>query len=317
MGSSAVRALALAAGTVAGLAIPTAAFAAPDDRPDDNGTTTAEAHAGEHADERANLGAGAQEPQPAAQQGSEGQAAAEQQTVTPASEHDDEGTHPPGNNGTIKVDGEPFDEAGSPHPDNEPHVGCVFRIDFYGFDEGSDLFADVDFVAHPPTTGGEVPLLHDEVFIGHDSNAGGGSAEGWDATAEYDLTDALAAIEPHAQQGWHVKLTIQADGSQGAETKHKVFWVTECLPAVEVFEETTTTPTTAAAAVVEEQAPAAVLGVQVERAAEVAAPAPAAEVAGREQGQALPRTGAGIGALAALGAGLVLAGRAARRAARR
>ncbi|HEV8374234.1 MAG TPA: hypothetical protein VGR68_13625, partial [Actinomycetota bacterium] len=46
--------------------------------------------------------------------------------------------NPPGNNGTIKVDGVPFDDA----PDNEPHVGCTFQVDFYGYDEG-DLFADV------------------------------------------------------------------------------------------------------------------------------------------------------------------------------
>lgn len=43
--------------------------------------------------------------------------------------------NPPGNNGTIKVDDLPFDD----HPDNEPHVGCTFQADFYGFDEG-DLF---------------------------------------------------------------------------------------------------------------------------------------------------------------------------------
>ena len=47
---------------------------------------------------------------------------------------------PPGNNGTVKIDGVEFDD----HPDNEPHVGCEFQVDFYGFDEG-DLYADVTF----------------------------------------------------------------------------------------------------------------------------------------------------------------------------
>ena len=37
--------------------------------------------------------------------------------------------------------------------DNEPHVGCVFQVDFYGYDEG-DLDADVTFKAHPPTGNG-------------------------------------------------------------------------------------------------------------------------------------------------------------------
>ncbi len=54
--------------------------------------------------------------------------------------------NPPGNNGTIKIDDVPFDDA----PNNEPHVGCTFQVDFYGYDEG-DLFADVTFVVHPPT----------------------------------------------------------------------------------------------------------------------------------------------------------------------
>jgi hypothetical protein len=33
---------------------------------------------------------------------------------------------PPGNNGTVKIDGQPFDN----HPDNQPHVGCDFEVDF-------------------------------------------------------------------------------------------------------------------------------------------------------------------------------------------
>jgi len=46
------------------------------------------------------------------------------------------GPNPPGNNGTIKIDDVVFDDA----PNNEPHVGCTFQVDFYGYDEG-DLFA--------------------------------------------------------------------------------------------------------------------------------------------------------------------------------
>ena len=126
---------------------------------------------------------------------------------------------PPGNNGTVKVDELPFDD----HPNNEPHVGCVFQIDLYGYDEG-DLNADVTFEGHPPTGGGV--LLTDSVFIGEDS-AGGGTD--LDASATYDLSEALAGIEPHPKQGHHVRLTINADGSQGADVKHKVFWVEDCV----------------------------------------------------------------------------------------
>jgi hypothetical protein len=127
---------------------------------------------------------------------------------------------PPGNNGTIKIDNVAFDD----HPNNEPHVGCTFQVDFYGFDEG-ELFADVTFRAHPPTGNGQV-LLTDTVFIGEDSNSGGGSQSGLDASETYTLT--FADLTPHPQQGFHVKLTINADGSHGADKKHKVFWVEDC-----------------------------------------------------------------------------------------
>ena len=133
--------------------------------------------------------------------------------------------NPPGNNGTIKLDDTTFDD----HPNNEPHVGCVFQVDFYGYDEG-DLDATVTFEAHPPTlrAGEDQVLLTDTVFIGEDDNSGGGSEAGLDASATYTLD--LSGITPHPTQGFHVKLTINAEGSQGADVKHKVFWVTGCVP---------------------------------------------------------------------------------------
>jgi hypothetical protein len=126
---------------------------------------------------------------------------------------------PPGDNGTIKIDAEAFDTA----PNNEPHVGCLFQVDFYGFDQG-DLNAAVEFAVHPPT-GQDVVLKTDTVFIGEDA-AGGGTD--LDAERTYNLSSALTAFDAHPQQGYHVKLTIHADGSQGADTKYKVFWVQSC-----------------------------------------------------------------------------------------
>jgi LPXTG-motif cell wall-anchored protein len=148
-------------------------------------------------------------------------------------------TDPLGNNGTVKVDDVPFDD----HPDNEPHVGCTFQIDFYGYDEG-DLSATVLFEAIPPTVDDwpdGTDLLTDELDIGEDA-AGGGTD--LDASETYDLTDALAAIEPHPVQGWHVKLTVNAEGSQGADVKHKVFWVQGCeVPGTTPTTSSTTTTT--------------------------------------------------------------------------
>jgi hypothetical protein len=131
--------------------------------------------------------------------------------------------NPSGNNGTIKIDREAFDDA----PNNQPHVGCVFQVDFYGFDKG-DLHAQMIFEAQPPTlpASPDRTLLTDTVFIGEDDASGGGSRAGLDASRTYTLD--LSGITPHPQQGVHVKLTIHADGSRGADVKHKVFWVTGC-----------------------------------------------------------------------------------------
>jgi hypothetical protein len=144
---------------------------------------------------------------------------------------------PPGNNGTIKIDGEPFDS----HPDNQPHVGCVFQVDFYGFDEGGNLFADVTFETQSPTPPGpnQVVLLTDKVFIGEDPAGGGIDL---DASETYTLD--FTGITPQPNQGFHVKLTINADGSQGADTKHKVFWVTGCGETESPPPSTSTPPTT-------------------------------------------------------------------------
>ena len=127
--------------------------------------------------------------------------------------------NPAGDNGTIKIDGVIFDEA----PDNQPHVGCVFQVDFYGFDEGM-LNATVLFEAHPPT-GRDVLLQKDKIFIGED-DAGGGTDI--DAQETYNLSPFLASYMAHPQQGYHVKLTVKAQGSIGADTKYKTFWIQSC-----------------------------------------------------------------------------------------
>src|SRR4051812_32990348 len=77
---------------------------------------------------------------------------------------------PPGNNGPVKIDGKAFDS----HPNTEPHVGCIFEVDFYGFDKGDDLDAKVPFAVQPPTGKPHV-LLTDTLKIGEDNNSGGGS----------------------------------------------------------------------------------------------------------------------------------------------
>jgi len=143
---------------------------------------------------------------------------------------------PPGDNGFIKVDDQRIDGI----PNNQPHVGCTFHVDFYNYDEG-DLFADVNFALQPPTSGPGYTLGVDgntHVFIGEDPAGGGNDL---DASETYTLSFTGTA---HLQ-GYHVKLTINAQGSQGSDVKHKVFWVSGCeQPPPTTTPPTTTPPTT-------------------------------------------------------------------------
>jgi hypothetical protein len=89
--------------------------------------------------------------------------------------------------------------------------------------------AAVTFEAQAPTLrpqGRDQMLFTDRVVLGEDDNAGGGSEAGLDAKRTYRLD--FTEITPHPGQGFHVKLTVDADRSQGADTKHKLFWVTGC-----------------------------------------------------------------------------------------
>ena len=146
---------------------------------------------------------------------------------------------PPGNNGTVKVDGVEFDTT----PGNEPHVDCTFQIDFYGFDAGG-LDASVNFTGQAPT-GKDISLIDDTVTL-EDDPAGGGTD--LDAEAEYDLSSVIGQLgDPHPQQGYHIKLTVEVpEGSQGAYSKYKVFWVQPCpTPTTSPTPTPTATPTTA------------------------------------------------------------------------
>jgi hypothetical protein len=130
------------------------------------------------------------------------------------------GGNPPGANGTVKIDGQPFDTA----PDNQPHVGCVFQVDFYGFDKGN-YNANVTFTIQPPS-GKDRVIRRDSVFVGEDA-AGGGTD--LDAERTYDLNMDVFSRE-RTKQGFHIKLDVEAPGAGGKiAKKSKVFWARGCI----------------------------------------------------------------------------------------
>jgi hypothetical protein len=169
-------------------------------------------------------------------------------------------------------------------------------------------------------------LLTDKILIGEDDNSGGGSEAGLDASREYDLTSALVGhYTEHPQQGYHVKLTVHADGSQGADTKHKVFWVKGCpvppvppvppvtpvTPVTPVIPVTPVTPAVTPVTPAVVQPETKVEGATLERPLVGGATVESPQV-GAAPRNGLARTGAENLPLAGLGTLLIGAGQAAR-----
>lgn len=144
--------------------------------------------------------------------------------------------NPTGNNGFIKVNEEVVSDS---IPNNDPHVSCSFKVEFYNYDMNPSYRAKVSFALQNPTAGDGYSIKaagNLNPFIGQDGAGGGNDL---DAVETYRLT---FTGKPHPTQGYHVKLTISADGSRGADVKHKVFWVQPCKASVAPAAVQTTAP---------------------------------------------------------------------------
>jgi LPXTG-motif cell wall-anchored protein len=132
---------------------------------------------------------------------------------------------PPGANGTIKIDAEPFDS----DVNNEPHASCTFQVKLFGFDK--DQHANLVFTVHPPSSAqgpGELALRVNDVLIS-DDNAGGARPDPDEVfTFTADQLD-LSGATAHPKQGYHIKLTMEnISGMPPGAGKHKVFWLQPC-----------------------------------------------------------------------------------------
>lgn len=72
----------------------------------------------------------------------------------------------PGNNGVIKIEGVDIDDP----PNNNPHQGCTFTVEFYNYDEDPDYIAEVEFDDQAPTANGGLQVVSGDLtpFIGGD-----------------------------------------------------------------------------------------------------------------------------------------------------
>jgi len=198
---------------------------------------------------------------------------------------------PPGNNGTVKIENVDVDSGDDENNANHPHVACPFAVRWYGYDTGTRTFS-MAFEAQPPSGNAAVAILSGPAggtFEGH----GPGDQVDHEEVYELDTTD----LYNQPNQGYHIKLTVTTDGSQGNDTKHKVFWMDPCAeepsPSPSPSESPSVSPSVLPTVI--ESSPSispSVQGVKI-----VKPPA------------ALPHTGPGINMLVALfGIGLILTG---------
>ena len=135
---------------------------------------------------------------------------------------------PGGNNGTVKVAGiGDLDQV----PDNEPHLGCTFTVQWYGYrlpaGDVGPIQADVSFALQHPTTGAgySLTVASGDTTPSFTPLSSSGAGSGLDHEEVYTLA-LRGTAQP--QQGYHVKLTVHTPHSKGSDVKHKVFWVGPC-----------------------------------------------------------------------------------------
>lgn len=134
------------------------------------------------------------------------------------------GQNPPGNNGTIKIEGIILEEGpNTPGHDNDPHVSCPFAIQWYGIDNGLQRVT-VAFTAQPPSGQFQaVPVTSGPTSFS-DFGSGAGGTFNFSRTYQLDTS----GLHKQPQQGYHVKVVVTDTFSQGNDTKSKVFWLGLC-----------------------------------------------------------------------------------------
>ncbi|MGB4967681.1 MAG: hypothetical protein WBO35_05785 [Candidatus Saccharimonadales bacterium] len=122
---------------------------------------------------------------------------------------------PAGNNGTVKINEVDVDNGQGNNPQLET---CTLNVKWFGFDAGTRQ-STVSFEAQNPTSASQLltpAATQSETFTG--TGAGGTQLA---YSKDYNMSFSGA---PQGQ-GYHVKVTIATDGSQGSDTKSKVYWM--------------------------------------------------------------------------------------------
>lgn len=141
-----------------------------------------------------------------------------------------------GNNGTIKVGGsEAIQEGATDNPDNEPFVNCEFLIQWYNYtlperSTDGDVDFTVSFEPWSPTSGRTIGVTGVTTGSFNTFDTGESEPPNPDHAEKYSLAISGLPHKEGAKQGYHVKVTINTEYSQGNDVKHKVFWYRPCQP---------------------------------------------------------------------------------------
>ncbi|MEO3780870.1 LPXTG cell wall anchor domain-containing protein [Micromonospora sp. B11E3] len=131
------------------------------------------------------------------------------------------GHNPKGDNGTVKIDGQPFTDK----VDNQPHVTCEFELEFFNFDTNQK--ADITLTSQPPSTPRKVVWSVQNKIVSTDPAAG--AENDHDEVIRLSAADLdLAGVTAHDKQGYHLKLDVDLVDGRSSDAKHKVFWLKPC-----------------------------------------------------------------------------------------
>ncbi len=125
---------------------------------------------------------------------------------------------PAGNNGTVKINDEVFED--DPGNGNEPQLTtCEVIVRWHGFDEG-ERKSTVTFTSQAPTKKYQLKSP-----IGPQNATFTAPARENGNTQSNQKAYTLSFTGPAEARGYHVKIEVTTDGTQGKDTKYKVFWL--------------------------------------------------------------------------------------------
>ncbi|MCW3844884.1 LPXTG cell wall anchor domain-containing protein [Micromonospora yasonensis] len=130
--------------------------------------------------------------------------------------------NPPGDNGTVKIDGMPF----SDNVDNEPHVTCQFELEFFNFDTNQK--ANLTLWAQPPSSTPKDRIVWSRQNVLISKDPASGAENDHDEVIRLSANDLDLSGLTQKQQGYHIKLDVDLIGGKSNDGKHKVFWLKPC-----------------------------------------------------------------------------------------